>query len=90
MIERSNAFRSFQLTPQEYQDARQFTDTQRALLQNDLAEKAEQRLALRLDPTQLHEFIQQEAYLVGQIEYIQQLLAASSQPAAQPTEQLPS
>ena len=90
MIENSNTFRSYTLTPKEYQEATQFTDVQRAFLQNELAEKAGQRLALRLDPTQLHEFIQQEAYLVGQIEFLQQLLAPSSQPAAQPTEQLPS
>lgn len=88
MIKTGNPFQSYELTPKEYHEATLFTDVQRAYLQNELAEKATSRLALRLDPTELHTFIQQEAYLIGQIELLQQLLAPPSQPAAQPTEQL--
>ena len=75
MQEIKNVFTAFELTAEEYNQATQFTDLQRAYLQTELANKAQLRLALVFDPLAAHEFVQNEAYLKGQMELLEQLLA---------------
>ena len=69
-----NKYSQTQLTPAEELQARQFTDLQLALLRNEYCVRRDQRLGMTFDPLAAHEFIQQEAYLKGQMELIDFLL----------------
>ena len=86
MQEVKNEFQQFEFTATEYANAIQFTDLQRAMMQTTLAEKAHARLALTFDPLAAHEFVQNEAYLKGQMELLVELLnpAISEVEAATP------
>lgn len=78
MQEVKNVFQQFEFTAEEYNNAIQFNDLQRALLRTELAAKAQLRLALVFVPTAAHEFVQQEAYLKGQMEVLDYLLSLAS------------
>jgi hypothetical protein len=69
-----NKFEQTILTPAEDLQARQFTDLQLAFLRNEYCARRDQRLGMTFDPLTAHEFIQQEAYLKGQMELIDFLL----------------
>ena len=77
MQEVKNTFQQFEFTSKDYANATQFTDLQRAYLQTELASKAHARLALTFDPLAPHEFVQNEAYLKGQMELLELLLNPS-------------
>jgi len=88
MIQLNSKFLQFTLTADEAQLATQLSSLQFARLHNELTDRVDKRLSLRLDPNNVAEFTQQEAYLIGQIELLEQLLAdaaPSSQPAVPPT-----
>lgn len=75
MIKNPERYPSYSIfTEDEIFHARSYNEIQRAWLETELAERVEMRLALRFDPTAAHEFVQQEAYLTGQMELLQQLL----------------
>ena len=74
MITLPTRFQSYEFTEEEVISALTWTDLQLAYLRNELTDKMQQRLALRLDPLATHEFIQQEAYLTGQMELLEQLI----------------
>lgn len=75
-------FTRYEFTEQEFRDALTFTDVQRAYLQTMLAEKAEERLALEVNTAAINVFIQDEAYLKGQMELLTVLLLPPPKPAA--------
>ena len=83
MIKNPEPFPSFMFTEGDLIAALSFTDVQRGYLQTELAAKQQLRLALRFDPTAAHEFIQQEAYLIGQMELLVELLTPLPPPEAQ-------
>ena len=74
MIKQEELYPVFVFTDDDLIKSREFTDVQRGFLQTELAMRVKQRLSLRFDPTQPHEFIQQEAYLTGQMELLTELL----------------
>jgi hypothetical protein len=84
MQEVNNQFVTYELTEKEYQQATQFTDLQRAMLQNEYAAKAASRLALVFNPAAAHEFVQEEAYLKGQMELLESLLHSGTPEVAAP------
>jgi len=53
------------------------SDIQKQYIQTVLAEEAEKRLALDLDPNNVSSFVQAEAYLKGKIELAQYFLDLS-------------
>ena len=79
MQEVKNTFQQFEFTAKEYAQATQFTALQRAYLQTELAAKAHARLALTFNPLAAHDFVQNEAYLKGQMELLELLLNPSAE-----------
>ena len=70
-----NKFSSFKLTLDEFRNGSMLSVNQKLLLQNIISEKAHLKLALSLTTTQ--DFIQQEAYITGQLELLQYLFDLS-------------
>lgn len=74
-IQLPNPFTSFEFEDErEFLQARLLTIAQRQNIQNELSICAMNRLTLEPDPTNLHEYIQKEAYQRGQQEAYQYLL----------------
>lgn len=69
-----NAFSTYELSEEEEIQGCIFTIAQTQVLQNKLAEIAQEKLALEFDTGSPQEFIQQEAYKKGQLDLIQYLL----------------
>ena len=67
-------FTLYQLTSEEELQGRILSETQLAVLNNDLVDALNNRLALRLDTTNPMSFAQQEAEFSGRIVYIQALI----------------
>jgi len=72
-------FLTYPLTPSELVQAESLNYIQTRGIQNLIAQIAEEKLHLKLDPTNTNLFIQQEAYLSGQIEVLEHLLARSDE-----------
>lgn len=68
-------FQCFSFTPAETKEALQFTPLQRAYLQNILGEKAHVKINLKVDPLSFNSFLQEEAYLTGQLDLLRTLLS---------------
>lgn len=80
MITNSDSkFISFELTEQEYILGHLLNPAQRAVLQNLLAEKAEAKVMLTIDSTNIQSSLQQEAELHGAIRILTYLLEADKQ-----------
>ena len=67
-------FRLFELDPQEQREAAKFTLLQEQWLQNMLGSVAHQKLNLKVDPNNFHSFLQEEAYLTGQMDLLRAIL----------------
>lgn len=67
-------FVRYDLTAHEERQGRILSENQIAVLNNDLCEALQQRLALRLDTLNPVEFAQVEAERTGKVLYIQSLL----------------
>jgi hypothetical protein len=67
-------FEQFNLSLEETAIASRFTDIQLAYLKNLRTEAINDRLALKVDPEHLQDFIQNEAYLKGKIEVLSTLI----------------
>jgi hypothetical protein len=65
-----NTFSTYQLSAEETTAGFAFTQSSLEVLHNQRAMIAEQKLALTYDPSNAQHFLQQEAYLRGQIELI--------------------
>ena len=72
-----NTFASWQLTDSEYLSGAILSPQQQAVIQNDIAQAAEQKLGLKLNTTNIMEYAQAEAELQGRILILQLLLARS-------------
>ena len=70
----TNNFTSYSLTPEEELSGFQLTSEQRAIIQNDMAKTAIDKLHLKYDPEHPLLFLQKEADLAGQLVYMQHLL----------------
>lgn len=73
-----NQFTEYQLTESETLSGTILTPLQRFVLQNRLAEISKQRLTLEFNPVNSAQFIQDEAFLKGQISIITWQLEASA------------
>ena len=73
-----NTFSTFELSDKEAIQSAIFTTLQLQNLQNQLANAAESRLALNFDANNPSEFLQQEAFLKGQIELLKFLIDSSA------------
>ena len=74
-----SAFVSYDLTAEETKEGTHFSSAQRAVIQNLLAEAAEEKIALTFDPTNQLRFVQAEAELQGKIGILKYLLSLDSQ-----------
>lgn len=69
-----HAFNRYEMTEEESKGGHLLTLSNQAVIQNLIAEKSEAKLSLQLDPANINLYIQEEAYLKGQIEILQFLL----------------
>jgi hypothetical protein len=74
----TNTFTTFELSDKEALQSAIFTTLQLQNLQNQLANAAESRLALEFDANNPSDFLQQEAFLKGQIELLKFLIDGSA------------
>lgn len=72
-----NTFSSYSLTDKEALEGTVLTTIQRAVIQNQLAAIAAEKIHLDYDASNPETFIQQEAYKRGQIDILRYLLDAS-------------
>lgn len=77
-LSKNQSFLHYDLLETEFDSGCILTDYQKYVIQNDIAEAAERRLALTYDPTKPLEFVQQEAELKGQIQILKYLLDRSA------------
>lgn len=71
-----NTFSSFALSADEQKAGQTLTSLNVAVLQNQRSSIAEEKLALAFDPANPQAFMQQEAYLKGQLDILNYILAA--------------
>jgi len=74
----NSSFIRYEMSPAELKAGAQFTVEQRALIQNQISELAEEKIALKYDPVNPQQFLQREAELTGQIGILKYLLDLSS------------
>lgn len=72
-----NRFSSYTLSEAELKEGLTFNIYQLRVIQNMIAEAANEKISLVFDPTNPSEFIQREAELHGQINVLEYLIAAS-------------
>lgn len=73
-----NSFSSFELNEEEQLQGDLLTLTQKQVIQNDIANYAEQKMALEYDAANPTLFIQQEAKLAGQMQALNYRLDCSN------------
>lgn len=72
-----SSFATFKLSQQEELMGSIYTYEQKMFIQNKIAEVAEQKLSLIVDPINYTVFLQQEAFCAGQISILRYLLDCS-------------
>lgn len=77
--QKPNTFTSYELTTRETLSGSILTGEQKQVLQNQLSEIAEQRLNTDYDPEKPLAFVQQEAFLKGQISILRVMLLRSDE-----------
>jgi len=75
---RTTSFTAFIFTEEEKLEAVKLNPLQEMYMQTSLADTAEMLLALQFTPKDVFDFAQQEAYLRGQKDFIEFLLAQDS------------
>lgn len=78
-ISDKSSFVRYDLTEPEIKAGSVFTLDQRAVMQNLIADAAEEKIALTFDTNNPQQFIQREAELTGQIGILKYLLDLQSQ-----------
>ncbi len=73
-------FTTFELSAKEGYEGQQLNEFQRMCLHNLRADRAEQLLRLEFKADNIVDFAQQNAYLTGQLELLDVLLAQQEQP----------
>jgi hypothetical protein len=76
MILDTTQFTRYKISEIETLTGSVLTESQLMLVSNQLADAAEQRLALDFDPTNMIKFAQDEAFLKGQISILTMMLEA--------------
>lgn len=74
---KTNIFSSFNLSPEEEEAGQILQPLQRMVLQNKLSAIAQDKLNIEFDPLNPQKFIQNEAFLAGQLSIISWLLDSS-------------
>lgn len=72
-----HSFNKFELSAEEYKAGCALTLSNQAVIQNLISDVAEEKLRIVLDPQNLTEYAQQEAYLRGQLDILNHLLSLS-------------
>lgn len=78
-ISDKSSFVRYEMTEPEIKTGSVFTLDQRAVMQNLIADAAEEKIALTFDTNNPQQFIQREAELTGQIGILKYLLDLQSQ-----------
>jgi hypothetical protein len=78
MNQSNNTFTTWNLTKEEYRAGINFSGEQQAVIQNLIAQIAEDKLNLKFDPEHPSAFVQREAELAGQIGILKYLLNLST------------
>ncbi len=73
-----HSFNRYDLSHEENTSGHILTLSNQAVIQNLIAEKAEAKLSLALDPKNIESYIQEESYLKGQIDVLTYLLNMSA------------
>jgi hypothetical protein len=76
---KQNTFTSYDFTDRELLSGSVLTGEQKNVIQNELATIAESRLAIDYDPANPLAFVQQEAFLKGQISILRVMLIRSDE-----------
>ena len=76
-VDNTSNFARFILSSQEQLMGSIYTYEQKLIIQNKLSEIADSKLALTVDPNNYAAYVQQEAYLAGQISILRYLLDCS-------------
>ena len=87
LLNTSSSFLSYDLTPSEYREGCQFSLMQQSVIQNLIADIAEEKITLKFDPVNPSYFLQREAELAGQLAILKHLLDLASLNPAVPTPQ---
>lgn len=74
----SSSFISYNLTSQELLEGYNLNISNQQVIQNDMAQIAEQLIALDFDPTEPQKFVQNNAFLRGQLSAFQTILERSN------------
>ncbi len=77
-------FSAFQLSPEQLREARTLKPEQEAYFQTLMADAASEKIAITPNPSDIMPFIQQEAYLRGQIDILNMLLGGPGEDTARP------
>ena len=80
VLDPSNPLQRWILTPEESEQGRQLTITQKQCIQNQIVDLCLERLNMKLSPDSQLENIQRDAELKGQIMSLQYLIELSNQP----------
>lgn len=78
-INTDSRYLSYQLTEAELLSGAILNSNQRALLQNKLAQAAEELLNIKVDTTNVLAFVQQQAFLQSKVDVLQQILDDSNE-----------
>jgi hypothetical protein len=71
------SFTRVEMTPEEQATGAVLTSLNHAVIQNMIADIAEEKLALKFTPNDIHTYTQQEAHLAGQLDILKYLLDCS-------------
>ncbi len=74
-----NTFTTYSLSEDEVKHGHRLTSLNIAVLQNQRAQIAEEKLALVFTPNDVLSYTQQEAYLKGQLDLLSYILAANEE-----------
>lgn len=80
-----HTFNRYNLSDEEQRAGQALTLTNSAVIQNLIAEKAEAKIGLVLDTKDINSYMQNEAYLRGQIDILNYLLACNANLSLSPS-----
>jgi hypothetical protein len=89
-LRNDSSFQSWDLNDQEFLNGSCLSITQKQCIQNQIAQLAEERIALSIDPNNTLPFIQKDAELKGQINALRYLIDLSSTAEKKIREPIPS
>jgi hypothetical protein len=71
-------FQKFELSEEEQRAGQALSLASKAVIHNLIVDAAEKKIGLTLDPLNINSYVQEEAYLRGQIDVLQYLLDLSA------------